>query len=800
MLQDGVQPNRFTYIILLKVCGRVAALDEGRRIHTAMRRDGLVSSVFAGSSLVSMYGKCGSIDEAEGVFIKLPERNVVTWNALLSAYVEQNAEEKALMLYRQMCEEKVCPYERTYVIALQACGRFAEREEASHLGGNSTKVIALDIGRAFHVDAVRDGVKLEGYFGSVLLGMYGKCGSFNEAGNVFSELPQHDVVFSNVLLSTYVQHNSAKEALLLYKHMLEAGTIPDELTFVAVLQACGIFAENEVTSVYNGIALKSISIEIVKAIKMDIWKMGCSFDMFLGSALISCYGKCGHIFEAECVFQGLPKRDIAAWNSMLSAYIEAGHEEKALRLYRQILEECIGQGQRTVAIVLQACCILVEKENFSARERQFAKEMALSISQAIHAGAKRNGFHSDMFVCNSLVTIYSKSGELALAEGVFFQLPRHDMVLWCALLTGYVEQGEAEKGLLLFKQMLVEGGSPEKLHFVVAFQACGYLAEKEQAVLIEEYPLKLIALRLIQAIHADAEVKNLVSDAMVGSTLLCSYGKCGAIREAQCTFEELVHRDIVAWNAMLSAYLEHGAYEQVLSLFSQLLEYDVTFDSVTLLCSLKACSETENVEVCTQLHHIIVSSMGDANLLLNNSLIDAYGCCIRTEDLKASFDCLCEHDVVSWTACISGHARRGDFALTLQMFEEMLSTGIKPDEIAFLSLVSACSHAGLVLEGVNYFNSMTIDHVIAPNPKHFASAVDLLGRAGNFIMLKALITKMPFKTDMNIWLSLLAVCRTHGNSELGKHAFDCAVQLQPLESTIYVLMSNMYADSVLQYS
>lgn len=169
-------------------------------------------------------------------------------------------------------------------------------------------------------------------------------------------------------------------------------------------------------------------------------------------------------------------------------------------------------------------------------------------------------------------------------------------------------------------------------------------------------------------------------------------------------------------------------------------------------------------------------------------------------DAEAVFHVLPQPNVAAWSACIAGYAREGSFVACLQLFEEMHFAGITPNNVTYLSLLYACNHAGLVDKGADYFECMSTDVGITPDLKHYACMMDILGRAGDFNKVENMLGTMPMQADLFFWSGMLGACRIHGNVELGKHAFDVAVRLQPKESAAYILMSSIYSDTGLHDS
>lgn len=169
------------------------------------------------------------------------------------------------------------------------------------------------------------------------------------------------------------------------------------------------------------------------------------------------------------------------------------------------------------------------------------------------------------------------------------------------------------------------------------------------------------------------------------------------------------------------------------------------------------------------------------------------------EDAQTVFDALLQLDATPWSALIAGYSQDGNVAASHQNFEKMQQTGIEPDGLTMLSLVSTCSHAGLVDKGIEYFEVMSRDYRLAPEIEHYACMIDLLGRVGDFSRVGDILSRMSMQPSLAMWLSLLGACRKHGNVQLGKHVFDHAVHLQPKQIAAYIVMSNIYADAERNY-
>ncbi|MCO5597602.1 hypothetical protein L7F22_051681 [Adiantum nelumboides] len=806
MHEEGVKPDLQTMMVALLACcnllerEHVISIDMqstkvvSYKVCQALYRDawqrGFAFDAILGSMFINVYGKCGTIADAEGVFGELSSPDVVTWNALLSVYAEQLQEEKSFRLYRQMHEESVCQDWLTLVATLQACGSFAGKEEAADYG-NRTKVISLEIGKGLHSVARKQGLESVTSIVNTLISMYGKCGRVGDAEIIFDRLVERDVVSWNAMLSMYAEQEQYVLALQLYWQMRKEGFLPDRLTIAVAIQASGIAAEKEDILLVGGQSFKGVSHEIAKALHSEAVTRGFDLNKHLRSSLVGTYSKCGALFEAEKVFLEACLPDPFYWNVMLVAYVDHGRADKALQLYKVMQEEKL-VDKRTVVIALKACATCVRRED-ALEHGHMAVAVCLEIGQSLHAYAWKNGLNSNVFVGSTLISMYGKCGHIENAKHVFDVMSRKDTVLWNAMLSACVENGEGEVTLQLFGLMQKNCASFDQQTLTMALQACCIIAEREKAIVRDGQLMKVLSLRIGQALHSDAvQDKEFLSDVLLVNSLVSMYGKSGAIREAEKTFDCLWQRSPASWNAMLSAYIEFDHYEKAIKLYYKLQNISINFDDVTCLYILQACSQTGSLDVCRQVHFIAVSAGVDLRFLMSTTLVHTYGNCGCMLDAEVAFHELTKPDVVAWSACVSGFAQQGKPELSFVFFNKMHMEGILADDVTCSSFLFACSHAGLVDEGVHYFNSMDKAFGITSTVKHYANLIDLLARTGNLAKLEYVLQKMPVKADLAIWMCVLSACYLHGNLELAKFAFTSAIQLQPVDSAGYILMSNIY--------
>jgi pentatricopeptide repeat protein len=488
------------------------------------------------------------------------------------------------------------------------------------------------------------------------------------------------------------------------------------------------------------------------------------------------YGKCKQAVEAENVFSStIRNRDAIMWNSMLTAYADSGDGTKALQAYVEMQRQGIPQDQHTFVISLQAACKLGGKQRC---------ESALpDLGEALFLDAERRGFAGNSFIGNALIGLYGTCGDAMKAEEIFRGMHDRRDVSWNALMSAYMERGEEAKALRLYSRMRREGARPNRATYLVAIRACcARLLDVVTAAFSSEdrRSQAVFAVEIGRALHADAHAEGLVSDAAIASALVRMYGKLGLVSEAEVVFDGLARRNVVTWNAMLSAYAEQDRAENTMELFCRMMMSEddggvAALDDVTLICILQASGSSCRIESCREAHFILTSLGFRLTPALATALVHAYGRCALANDAREVVHALpLAVDAVLWSACIDAIAQASECAMSiLDAFENMRLAGLEPDRITFVSILSACSHAGLADTGVECCEAMAKLFGPKLDPKHYALMIDLHGRAGNFRKVANLLERMPTYGDDDLPVdfspvcsSLRGVCRIHKNVEM----------------------------------
>ncbi|KAJ7555628.1 hypothetical protein O6H91_05G047200 [Diphasiastrum complanatum] len=485
--------------------------------------------------------------------------------------------------------------------------------------------------------------------------------------------------------------------------------------------------------------------------------------IFLGNTLVNMYAKCGSVLDARKVFDSMPEHNVFSWTNIISAYANHGQGEEAINLFQQMRQTGILPNVVTFVVVLKAC----------------AGIPALEQGKQLHMDIIKSGFESDTTVRNTLVDMYAKCGCMEDALQVFNSMrDERDVVSWTAMIAGYAQHGLGKEALDLYEQMKQEGVQPNNVTYVVLLQACASIAALDQG----------------KQLHLDIIESGFESDTTVRNTLVDMYAKCGCMEDALQVFNSMHdERDVVSWNAIITGYAQRGLGKEALALYEQMKQEDVQPNDVTYVCLLKACAGIAALGKGKQLHSVIIKTGFELDAIVGSTLVDMYAKCGRIEDARQVFNSMHERDVVSWTAMIAGYAQQGFGKEALTLFDQMQREGIQPNEVTYVSVLSACSHSGLVDKGRHLFDTMCKDHGVTPTMDHYACMVDLLGRAGCLADAEDFINNMPIQPDAVVWMTLLGAARNSGHMEIGRRAFDCVVNLEPDNASAYVLLSNIYA-------
>lgn len=319
MQRGKVFADSITYSELIKCCIASRAIAHGKRIHKHVFSGGYEPKSFLINNLLNMYVKFGLLDEAQALFDEMPERNVVAWTTMISAYAaDSELKDKALEFLTLMVRDGVIPNMYTFSSVLRACQ-------------------GPGILRQIHCSIIKVGLESDVYVRSSLIDAYSRWGESDNALCVFNEMVTGDLVVWNSIIGGFAQNSDGDTALCLYKRMKGAGFVADQSTLTSVLGAC------------TGLALLELGRQVhVHVLKYD-------HDLILNNALLDMYCKCGSLDDANCIFTHMEEKDVISWSTMIMGMAQNGFSRKALDLFEEMKDSGIKPNYITILGVLFAC-------------------------------------------------------------------------------------------------------------------------------------------------------------------------------------------------------------------------------------------------------------------------------------------------------------------------------------------------------------------------------------------------------------------------------------------------------------
>ncbi|KAI3824470.1 hypothetical protein L1987_05930 [Smallanthus sonchifolius] len=472
-------------------------------------------------------------------------------------------------------------------------------------------------------------------------------------------------------------------------------------------------------------------------------------DVYTSNVRIGKLCREGKMDLARKLFDEMPRRDVVTWNAIITGYWKNGFIQESKRLFdsmplrnivswNSMIAGCIQGGRIDVAFLYF----------FKMPERNIAS-------------------------WNVMIAGFIRHGMIEEAVKLFEEMPRKNVISYTAMVDGYAKIGEMNKARQLFESM----PSRNEVSWTVMISAFVESNQFDEA----------------RELFGRMPYKNVISV----TAMITGYCKEGNMEDARVLFEEieLQHRDDVSYNAMITGYAQNGRGEEALRLLVDMICSRLRPDQYTLVSILAACSGLASLTQGKQTHALVFKYRLDTQVSVGNAVITMYSKCGSLLDLESAFEHICTPNIVSWNTIITAFAQHGLYEKALCFFKKIQVHGIEPDGITFLSLLSACCHAGRVKESLYWFDSMKNIYKVAPRCEHYACLIDILGRSGQVENAYKMIQEMPFEADLGVWGALLAGCRFSLNIELAELAAQEIIKLDAKNSGAYVMLSNIYAAS-----
>ncbi|KAF6176926.1 hypothetical protein GIB67_027726 [Kingdonia uniflora] len=715
---------------LLQSCISKKSHFEAKLLHAQILHNGFFSDTFLSNRLIELYSTCSNVDYSRKIFVQMPQKNVYSWNMV------------------------VC-----------ACCKWGDVEEAEKL---------------------------------------------------FVRMPERNVISWNTMIGAFVRSGYDEKALGLYDMMILEGFKPTNFTFTSVLSAFGTLLDVESGRRCHGYVIK----------------VGLVGNMYVENALVGMYAKCSSrsIDDAIRAFNELSQPNEVSFTAMMGGLAQTDRVNEAMKMFAKMHRNKIKVDGVAFSSILGVCA-----------RRKVVNE-SVEFGKQVHNLIIKRGFETDLFVSTSLLDMYGKHGNMESAEIVFADLPEISVVSWNVMLAGYGQDGDGGKALETLQRMQSCSFEPDEVTYVSMLGACvksgdidtgrtmldkishpnvtsfnailsGYSqrGNHEEALnLFRKMQFSCVrpdrttvavilsscaGMRLSKCgkqVHVVSMKESLHLDTFVASGLVDMYSKCGNLDAAKCIFYKMPERDIVCWNSMIAGFALHSKNFEVLSLFKHMREKGMSLTQFSYGSVLSSCSISACLSQGKQLHAQIVKDGYAGDVYVGSALIDMYSKCGNINGARQFFNNMCDKNIVSWNEMIHGYGHNGCGDEAVVLFENMIKSGGKPDSITFIAVLTACSHSGLVDEGMRILNLMEEEHMVEPLVDHYTCVIDSLGRAARFSEVEILLDRMPCKEDAIIWEVLLSSCMVHTNVDLGKLAAEKLFHLDPHNPAPYVLLFNIY--------
>ncbi|KAJ1271133.1 hypothetical protein BS78_06G105600 [Paspalum vaginatum] len=625
---------------------------------------------------------------------------------------------------------------------------------------------ARALGRCLHGLAVKAGrVASSATVAKAVMDMYGRSGSLADARLVFDEMARPDAVCWNILITASSRRGLFEDAFVLFRSMLASGagpSMPTAVTVAVVVPACAKWRRLR--------AGRSVHGYVVKA--------GLESDTLCGNALVSMYAKCGGsraIDDAHGAFSSIRCKDVVSWNSIVAGYIENGLFQEAFALFGQMVSEGFLPNYSTVANILPVCSFT---------------EFGWYYGKQVHGFAVRHGLEMDVSVCNALMTHYSKMVEMKVVESIFTSMDVRDIVTWNTIIAGYVMNGYHNRALDQFQRLLSTGIAPDSVSFISLLTACAQVGDIRAGMGVHGYIIQRPAL---------------LQETSLMNALITFYSHCDRFDDAFRAFTDILNKDSISWNAILSACTNSEQHiEEFFTLLREMCRGVNQWDSITVLnvihvsalCGIKMVREahgwslrigyTGETSVANAILDAYVKcgysqdassffrNLAGRNIVTDNVMISCYLKSNSIEDAEVIFNHMTEKDLTSWNLMIQLYAQNDMDDQALSVFSHLQSEGLKPDIVSISNILEACIHLcsiQLVRQCHAYMLRASLEHI------HLEGAlVDAYSKCGNIANAYSIFL-VSSKKDLVTFTAMIGCYAMHGMAEEAVELFSEMLKL-----------------------
>uniref|UniRef100_A0ACD5US00 Uncharacterized protein n=1 Tax=Avena sativa TaxID=4498 RepID=A0ACD5US00_AVESA len=384
-----------------------------------------------------------------------------------------------------------------------------------------------------------------------------------------------------------------------------------------------------------------------------------------------------HTGDAHNVFDAVPTPDHRQWSALLRTRTASADHSGSASLLRVMLGRGLRPDRLALAAVVKSASVLSDGG---------------ALGSCLHGFVVRAGYARGVAVAKAIMDMYGRHGAVADARLMFDEMSCPDTVCWNILITGSSRAGFFDDVFGLFRSMLacgVDESMPTAVTVAVVIPVCA----------------KLRDLRAGRSVHGYVVKTGLESDTLCGNALVSMYAKCGGgsgiTDDVRRAFSSIHCRDVVSWNSIIAGYSENGLFEEALTLFGQMISEECLPNYSTVANILPVCSFMEHGRYYgKEVHGFVFRSGLYTNVSVCNALMTHYSKVCEMRVVESIFRSMDSRDIVTWNTIIAGYVMNGYHPRVLDLFRKLLSTGMAPDSVSFISLLTACAQVGDVKGGM----------------------------------------------------------------------------------------------------
>ncbi|VFQ92192.1 unnamed protein product [Cuscuta campestris] len=591
----------------------------------------------------------------------------------------------------------------------------------------------------------RYGTGMDVFRSSKQLSNHMKMGNIHGAQKLFDEMTEKSIVVWSIMVHGYSKNGLYGKAFECFTAMRHFGLVPNSFTFVGALVGVS--------------GLEDIA--LCRAVHGLIVRIGWEFSSVVATALLDAYSRCRFAGDSYKVFDAIKSESEVPWNAMIKGFVYNELFEEAVFLFNRFRESGSIPNAVTLMTLTQGCVALKSQH----------------LCESVHGFGIKFGLVSDIEVSNAILFMYSTLADLNLCREVFDSMDDKDVISWSTLMGLLVQLEYASDAIKLFFQMRNFGTRYDAGVLGNLISACGLVGN----------------LKMGKSVHAQTITNGFGFNIHLANSMITMYARCANLDSCTTLFDRTPTKNVVSWTSMISGLLVNKRPREALDLFIGARNHGNLYaDPVLLVNALNAAGELCLLDFCMQLHCYAFQAGFIYHKCLPNCLISVYSKCGNVELAHSVFvhmSSLC--DITSWNAMIYGYGINGHGKTALSLFNEFRKCGGIPDSSTYLCVLSACSRAEMVKDGLLVFSTMLEDDNLKVSKEHCWCIVDLLSRAGYLSDASEL---MDGSRDRNAWKAFLNGCVLHNDLKLAEIA---ARKMDGFAQTDHgqdvVLLSNMYA-------